>query len=36
LLGNELWDPKKYGQVLLNRQPELCNELNKLLDKMNF
>jgi hypothetical protein len=34
LLGNEVWDPKKYGQVLLNRQPELCNSLRNLVDKM--
>jgi hypothetical protein len=34
LLGNELWAPKKYGEVLLNRQPEICNALRYLADKM--
>ncbi len=34
LLGNEMWAPKKYGNVLLNRRPEICNALKYLVDKM--
>jgi hypothetical protein len=36
LLGNEMWAPKKYGSLLLNRQPEICNALQGLLDKMKL
>jgi hypothetical protein len=34
LLENEMWTPEKYGNVLLNRQPEICNALQYLVDKM--
>jgi hypothetical protein len=34
LLGNEMWAPKKYGNILLNRRPEICNALQYLVEKM--
>ncbi len=34
LLGNEIWAPEKYGDLLLNRRPEICNALQYLVEKM--
>jgi hypothetical protein len=36
LLGNEIWAPDKYGNILMNSQPEVCNALRSLIDKIKL
>ena len=36
LLANEIWEPKRYGRVLLIRQPELTKTVQSYLDQVGL